>query len=639
MKKLYSLLTLLLAFAICAQAKTYNFTFYVDEPDLVSISVADEPYEIVKGENKFTYNAEGWSAVYLDIVPAEGYILKLKDENGANDFSVMGNKLSKVLGFYDFNSPDIVDYTRTVVLIKEEEYYDKTVNITFDNPTAVYYTLRGNNSVYPTEDQTEIALPYNSEFEDKITFKAKNYGERIYKVVVDGKEISTKDDYYEVNLVDTTDANNPVYVENIVITKEYPADFSYTVKIKCEAGADAFTSVTCAHQPVENFMAEEGFKVRPGQEVVITYNKNLYLFSSYTCNGEEFSIGSYSSEVSKNIFEDVEYVFNATKLQTLNATFVCSKPELISVKTYSYPYVEAIFNDGKAEVQFTNKDSSSNCFEVSCTNSQYEITRIYDKTQDKEYTISSTTYVYLVENSEVIIDVEEIIRDKKVILYLDQLVDNYGYSISVNRSGSSLTAESGYNFIDFRDKDYIGISYYNYEYAKIYRDDIDQKHESMYSASINNIKHNEVIKVFFDPAHAVEHTVTFDVKDNALDGFEVKKDIVADVDPSEPVFAVGKTRFTIAPVSRADEKIVITIGENTIEPENGVYTFETEADTTVAVKPSGTTGIDNITNGGEIVSDIYNLQGICVARKATADKLNQLPAGIYIFNGTKITVK
>ncbi len=103
--------------------------------------------------------------------------------------------------------------------------------------------------------------------------------------------------------------------------------------------------------------------------------------------------------------------------------------------------------------------------------------------------------------------------------------------------------------------------------------------------------------------------MTFNAASGLLDGYDVKKDLIADADITAPVEAVGKTRFTISPKARAAEgDLVVKVGDKTIEPVNGVYTFETEGDTEVAVS-SPTSGIENVLVGEQATADVYNLQG------------------------------
>ena len=51
----------------------------------------------------------------------------------------------------------------------------------------------------------------------------------------------------------------------------------------------------------------------------------------------------------------------------------------------------------------------------------------------------------------------------------------------------------------------------------------------------------------------------------------------------------------------------------------------------------GTTGIDQIVNGGAQTYDVYTLQGVQVLKGAAS--LNGLQKGIYIVNGKKVVIK
>ncbi|MDE5555329.1 MAG: hypothetical protein K2J10_09140, partial [Muribaculaceae bacterium] len=198
---------------------------------------------------------------------------------------------------------------------------------------------------------------------------------------------------------------------------------------------------------------------------------------------------------------------------------------------------------------------------------------------------------------------------------------------------------TGYNVISYRDEDAkISVSASGASEAKIYRNgEIFEPYYVSYF-SIEQPGDNEVVKIFYVPENAIEHTVTFDMVEGTLDGYEVKKDILAAVDPTQPVSAVGKTQFTIASVSREGSDLTVTVGEENVEAVDGVYTFETEGDTTVKVSKA-TSGIENIICGENGTADVYNLQGIRVARQAKAADVNALPAGIYVVNGQKVIVK
>lgn len=204
----------------------------------------------------------------------------------------------------------------------------------------------------------------------------------------------------------------------------------------------------------------------------------------------------------------------------------------------------------------------------------------------------------------------------------------------------STRAKKGYNTIDYRDKDgYISFDAYGFsDELKLFKNGEEIEITTPSFFKVENPEDNDVVKVFYHVNNAIEHTVKFNVTDGALEGYEVKKDIVADVDYTSDVAAVGKTRFTISPVSRAADTLKVKVGDTAIEPVDGIFTFETEGDTEVNVL-GGSTGIESIVTDGNQNADVYNLQGIKVMRQASADDLNALPAGIYIINGRKVAVK
>ena len=114
----------------------------------------------------------------------------------------------------------------------------------------------------------------------------------------------------------------------------------------------------------------------------------------------------------------------------------------------------------------------------------------------------------------------------------------------------------------------------------------------------------------------------------------MKHDLIADTDCSAPVKAAGPTVFTISPVSRADKEIVVKVNDEEIKPVDGVFTFETKADTRVSV--TAMSGIGDVITDTTGNADVYNLQGI---RVASAADMSSLPAGIYIVNGKKTVIK
>ena len=249
------------------------------------------------------------------------------------------------------------------------------------------------------------------------------------------------------------------------------------------------------------------------------------------------------------------------------------------------------------------------------------------------------------EGAEYTIVTKKIRRDNELVVFFDDFSDISFYNFKTNfKNYTELPDQmvAGYNTVNFRDEDgyftvYASGSYdgfYAYKNGEL----LTLTYESAKFFEDADVKHGDVYKVFFRN-NPTAHTVTFNAAPGLLDGYDVKKDLIADADITAPVEAVGKTRFTISPKARATEgDLVVKVGDKTVEPVNGVYTFETEGDTEVAVS-SPTSGIENVLVGEQATADVYNLQGICVVSGASASDIEALPAGIYIVGGQKVRVR
>ncbi|MDE6369206.1 MAG: hypothetical protein K2K94_08200, partial [Muribaculaceae bacterium] len=472
------------------------------------------------------------------------------------------------------------------------------------------------------------------------TIRTANTEDLIYKITANGEEVIKEGLQYNIPLVDRSDIDDIKYITEIVVTQDFPEDLLCTIKFVFTNGdPGCVTSVTYDEIPVENFAAEEGFQVHPGKNLYVTFNREHYKMVSYQKNDDDPYESSYISIVSQPISSDFTLTVTAEKYNVYDAILVIENPATVKVETSSYPSTELELVAGENVVTFTDA-MYANELKITARDGN-EIARIYDATYDNEVTISTwgpTTTIYLKENSRFEISTNKIIRDKNLAFYVDDLSGLY-YGVTFSRGGSAITAQAGYNLVDYRDAD--GSITINASYApstsKYYLNGnlLDVTYFSYYTFTP---KDNDVVKLFYVPENAIEHTVTFDMVEGTLDGYEVKKDILAAVDPTQPVSAVGKTQFTISPVSREGSDLTVTIGDENVEAVDGVYTFETEGDTTVKVTKA-TSGIENVICGENGTADVYNLQGIRIARQAKATDVNALPAGIYVVNGQKVIVK
>lgn len=424
-----------------------------------------------------------------------------------------------------------------------------------------------------------------------------------------------------------------MFTENINIQYEFPEDLNYTVKIGfTNNNPECLQSVTYAGEEIEDYAAAEGFIVRPGKKLTVTVNSLYHKLAGYKVNGESEEV--FGDVYSVVVLSDIELEFDAAPYEVMNAQIIIDGVEGITITNYkTHKEVEAV--NGANDLSFTEKDNSY----YVAVNPGYELTEVYDETYEKDYLASYFSgYLYLDKNSKIYLTAKKIVFDSDVVVYIDDLTDvYYGLSLTCGKSTYS-TYDAGYFTFPFRKADGgIKFSASGVKSANGYIN--GEATEIGYPSyfTLNDINDGDVVKVFFKPENAIEHTVKFEASEGLLDGFEIKKDIVAAVDPSDDVKAVGKTRFTMTPVSRANEDLTVKVGDQEIEAVDGVYTFETEGDTTVSVL--STSGIADVTVGENQTHDVYNLQGIRVAHNASSADLNNLPAGIYIINGKKIAIK
>ncbi len=570
------------------------------------------------------------------MAPKEGLILKALDAKGNQSFDVSNNCLSIYLSPWGWGD---TSFTYEIKTFDEATYRNRTVKITLDKPEGIRMTLRGNDAI--NSDTTEYNLPYNDEYENVLTIRATDTDNLIYKITADGQEVAKQGLEYPIALVDRSDEDNIKYVENIVVTQEFPEDMSCNVKLSFTNGdPGCIKSITYGGEAIEDFAGEDGFNVRPGKKLIITLNKDDYKILSYQKNDEDPYQATYVSTISDVLSSDIKYTINAEKYEIYNAVLIIDNADLLRITKYEYPYPVVEVVNGENPITFKN-DGKDHRLQIALNDDNYEIVRMYDHTYDKEIapsTTSSNSVISLEKDSKIEITTGEVIFDKEMVFYIDD-VENLYFGASFKRAGKTIKAASGYNLISFRDKE--GLITINADMAmngKAYRNGEEVSLMYYSSISVENPQADEVYKLFFNPENAIEHTVTFDAAQGVLDGYVVKKDIKADVDVTAPVQAVGKTRFTIAPASRADNDLTVTVGDQAIEAVDGIFTFETEADTTVKVSKS-TSGVEDIVYGDNEAVDVYNLQGIRVARQASADRIKALPAGIYVINGNKVAVK
>lgn len=639
MKKFYTLLIALVALNITAFAADWNI--------VVNVTAGADRVKAVIGTSETSDNVKELAIGENNIVIPEGESLYIIPKN-ETDIVVFknseGDDIEKsYYGYYEIWASSWRDpyspYTLTVM--DENSYRTKNVTVKMDNYKKVTI-VRGDGKEFEPASNT-VSIAYNPENESKLTIKPRSSKDLIYKVTVAYKDIEKTSGRFYVNLVDNSGAE-PVYVENIDVTADFPEGLKFKTVITLDGPKEMISYIKVNDVNVadkEACLRPEGFEANPGETIAIGYNSD-YKIEEVTDNNE--TKYAFSQLTIEQIDRDHNVTIKGRKYATYKVKFNVTGAEGV---VGSFGSTKVSFTEEENNIDVSEKNNSITFSETSGWYFEsFTDDENTDYLQTSDYEYYKKIYLTLNDGDEYTIVAKKIQRDNQVVIYYDDFSAlTFDYFVTkFEKYEPTEPIVSGYNTINFRDEDGYFTAYASAYGANDYGKYIVYKNDELLATTAKyfedaDVKHNDVYKVFFVNEPTVHH-VTFTVSNNALDGYAVNKDILAEVnDFSAPVKAVGKTRFTIAPVARAADGIKVTVGDKEIEPVEGAYTFETEADTNVKVTTSTTSGIDNILNDANATADVYNLQGICVRRAATSADVKALPAGIYIVNGAKVAVK
>lgn len=615
----------------------YDVKFNVTGAEGFIFEIEDVKTELNEGENNIKIT-EGKNNCRISQVETGGWeLVSVKDQTGKEyvDEDDWYWSYYKEISFY---AEDGDEYT---IIAKKPEA--KTVTITMDDCSLVSIGVDG-EVIKP--EQNTIEVSYNDKPGARLSIQPRSYDGGIYKVTADGVDVERSSTWFYVTLVDNS-GDEAVYIKNINVTAKFPEDLKYKTTVSLEGPQEMIKYIKLDDVEVDNiadYLTEDGFETAPLTKIAIGINDKLYDITELSDNGERKY--SYAQLTIDGIVCDHQVVIKGQTLPTFDVKLNVTGAEGIYCE---FRGNEIELNEGENIIKATKKDYTFICK----AKPEWEITTMTDS-NDKDYTEDywwkRDGELDVKEGIEFTVVATKIERNNQIVVYfgdIDLKSLDYFTCEFLNYKAPTEKVTNGYNVINFRDEDG-KFSVYASAYYDQYSEFIAYKNGELMPASYDGAKyrededvaHNDVYKFFFDNDPG-EHTVTFDLDENVLDGYEVKKDIIADADASAPVKAVGPTRFTITPVSRAAEGFTIKIGETEILPEDGVYTFETKEDTTVEIKAKKepTTGIDSILTDADETADVYNLQGIRVARSAKAADVKALPAGLYIVKGYKVIVK
>lgn len=606
----------MMAVMLCViSAQAVTVTVNIDNPEAVTVSHeymygGDGPVQVELTDGDNTFEVQSFSKI--TIAANEGWIIG-KISGSSNETMPGGGKEFSTVTYWDSK------LTYTVSTVTESEFKNATFTLKYDDAAQVKAVLDGTNQrIALDEDANEVSVPFSSEFENVLTLSNPD-GKKLYKVTANNEEVEITGTSVKVNLL----PDMVVAVEASYPNVKVPVHFEFT-------NPDTEGFLTAVTVDGEEFEAAEylsdDFTVKLGSKIVITGNSSKYKVNSTTVNGKNFNF-NFDNEYSYQVMGETTFTLDVTAYVTFDKKIIVEGAEFFTLyRGYSWDGHPIELNDGDNYVEFV----SNNLRVAIKVDSDYYIETLTDNGTDCSDKITKSNYNFTISaEGDLVITVKKINKDKKFVMYIDQLDLTNHFSLQ-NGNYQKYTLNTGYNVIDFYDGD--GEEWYcNWAmtdgYNQMFINDVE--HDGYYGYATMHYfepKNNDVIRVYLGETPDMV-SVNFVVEDG-LD-VSVLRDILSPVtDLDTPMDVFPETRFN---VSAGETSIKVQVGD---EPEiKGTSAeFVVTKPTTITINKD-VTGIENISAESTANKVVYNLQGIKVADNADLDKL---PKGIYIVNGKKV---
>lgn len=608
MKHINKIAALALLLAGSATAGAVSVTFHVSDADAVSMAYNGTTTTLQAGDNTFDLNEYDY-LTFQGITP--WVITSVTNSAGTPESLYSGTWYKSV---YSTDNGQV--YNITAKNLEEARSASCTVNV--DDPSQVSAVLSGTYSNVSL-NAGENTLKFDPETETTLMVSSSNYQKPLYKVTLNGTDVTSQGGTYNVPL------SQGCQIDIVAKIPEVPVTVNFTYS---EEGEGAISSVAVNNQPVGDFNGKT-LSMTAGQSLTLNPN-SAYNITGLKVNGEsQYWTGGYAYNI-YSVTSDTEIYVEAHPYKTVKVTVNVTDPAQVKVyRGYSYSNDRVYLSGTSNQVELPENNTilswaaADGCYIESV------------KVNGEAYTNDNVTCT---EGMTIDIATKEIVMDKKAAVWIDDrsLIDQYFSFESSTRVQLGNSFTSGYNVIDFysayspfmlswyTSKQVVGKVYVNDELKSPMYDG-----GSSYELALDD---NDVVKIFYakDPENC---TVTFTVADG-LDP-KVTHDVICEIDElSEPLSCFAGTRIDVA---KGTKDFDVKVNGEKIVPQTDseAYTFTvTDPQTQVDIVEATFSGIDGIADGQVVASPVYNLQGVKVS-----DTLQDLPAGIYISAGKKVLVK
>ena len=613
MKHIYFFFAMLLAavFAMPAGAQeSVSFTIDFDDPAAVTVlKDYSTPVAVTKGENTFTL--EMYSS--LQVSAADGYAFSSITTDAGTPQSYYDN--TWYISYYG-SASDWDGKKFIVKTINLEASRTGSFTMTVDDPTKVTAMYAGTSANLNLLEGTNT-YKFNPEVETSLYLMSTSE-RNLYSVKVDGVAVSTSDYTIEVPLTEGC---------NIEVEANYP-DIPVTVTFEYDAencpGLVQSYSINYAYK---GDVTDNKIEAQAGDNIQVQLNSS-YKVDNVFLNGAPYDLSYFYGTISLSPAENTVVKIEAHPYGKINGVINIELPEAITLYD-GYQNEENIITlqKGRNEIGVSEKDAVV-AWKV---DPAYKIVSVTDG-QGNAITNSS---VNVEEGFELNFIIEELVLDKSFVFWVDDKSAAMYYFRLSNSERNSATIDNGYNIVNFTDSfnpyeitwaggpSGVGSLYVNGEQKTPYYEG-----GTYWTYNFND---GDVAKAFVK-SNPEPCTVNFEANGNPQ--VSVVRNIITEVADWEAGFTdFPGTQVNIAPAEGKLVKVEVD-GAELKANEAGAFQFIVEGNTTVTV--TELLGIAGIEADAETDAAVYNLQGVKVGTKST---MGNLPAGLYITAGKKVTVK
>lgn len=614
MKKINKFLAAALLALPGISASAVNFTIVATDDNALDIShyendeYVTEP--LVKGENHFDME-EGMS---FSIMPKGTFAIASITDKEGNNIEFWGSY------WYTNISADSEGQVWTVTTKDLDLTRTATFTLNVDDASLISVMRSSTNSRVEIVNG-ENTIKFDPETETKFNIYGNDYTKPIYKVTLDGEPVANTYGTYYIDVTQGCVVDVTAIIPAVPVTVTF--DFAD------EMSREAISGVKVNDEAVD--FNGSTVEVTAGQSISISGNVN-YAIDEFTINGEsQYWTGEWDYSVL--IIDNTTISIKAHKYATFNITVNVTDPEYLTLMhghSYNGTPIELTSTSNQVEVSENNTiiswNISQGCHLVSLTADGNPV-------QVDEY----TNYITATEGMVLDFNIEKIVMDKTAVMWIDnKAAAIYSFRLdTATRDNLAANFEDGYNlFAFYNGYNPFTLSFYGEDGSlvnKVYLNGtlLEPNYEGGSAYDIT-AEDKAVIKVYL-ATEPVNCHVNVEMEEG------VEASVITDIitvlaDPTAGFDCFAGTQVNVA-VEDA-ETVVSLNGEKLEMPADmDTYQFNVTEGTNNLKLSKPVVGIDYVSDE-KAPAAVYNFQGIKVG-----NSLENLPAGIYIVNGKKVSVK